>query len=145
MYKKVFIIIVTILLVAGNIYFYNQSKKLDYRITVGKPVGNDYATMGIDLYDKPLSNKDEYNLLIFSLINGTYIEKPEVCEKLPDLQISFNDWEENIEYSIVNFWINEDSVVIELNGQKPDYRIIEGSRATDLKKIIERYPNKTYK
>ena len=77
MYKKVSIVLLGILLalsVLGNVYFYKQTKKLDYSITIGKPVGNDYSTTAVN-YHETLTDKDsdKATLLIFSLIAKTPI------------------------------------------------------------------------
>lgn len=147
MYKKVLIGIVIVLLVCGNIYFYNQSQKLDYRIMMGVPVTGqgDYPSTGINFYDEPLSDRDDANLLILSFMDGVSVDKPKVCEKLPNLTVVFNDWKKNISYYQVNLWIDGDKVIIGTNTHESKYKIIDSSQAIELKKIIERYPTKTYK
>lgn len=146
MYKKILIVISIALLVLGNIYFYNKTENLDYAITIGVPTGNDYSTMGIDYYE-PLTDKDkdEANLLIFSLMDGVSIDKPKVCEELPNVAIMFSDWKNNISYYKVYLWINGNDVVIASDEFQPKYKIIDDSRAIEIKKIIEKYKVKTYK
>lgn len=147
MYKKVLFVIFIALLVLGNIYFYNKTEKLDYAITIGKPVGNYSATTGVDGVDfyEPVTDREEANLLIFSFMNGVSIDKPKICENLPDLTIVFNDWKKNIAYYQVNLWVDGDSVVIANDGNEPEYKIINNGREVELKKIIERYGTKVYK
>lgn len=146
MYKKVLLVIFIVLLVLGNIYFYNQAKKLDYAITIGKPVGSNYQTMGVNFYE-PLSDRDDANLLIFSLMDGVSVDKPKVFEELPNLTVWFNDWEKNTSYYQANLWINENSIIIETNrhGDQPKYKIIDSSKSSELKKLIKKYTVKTYK
>lgn len=146
MYKKVlFIIFIALLL--GNIYFYNKTEKLDYAITIGKPVGKYSATTGVDGVDfyEPVTDREEANLLIFSFMKGVSIDKPKICENLPDLTIVFNDWEKNIAYYQVNLWVDGDSVVITNDGYEPEYKIINDGGAVEIKKIIEMYGTKVYK
>ena len=147
MYKKILILIIIIVLGIGNIYFYKQSKKLVYDINIGVPVDVEGETYGIDFYET-LSDRDEANLLIFSFMSGVSIEKPKVCEELPKLTVWFSEWEKGITYRQVNMWIDNDKVIIEtdVNSEMPNYRMIDGNRAEDLKKIIEKYSvTKIYK
>lgn len=143
MYKKI-LIVISIALLLGNIYFYNKTENLDYAITIGVPTGSDYSSMGIDYYE-PLTDKDEANLLIFSLMDGVSIDKPKVCKELPNLAIMFSDWKKNISYYKVYLWINGNDVVIASDESQPKYKIIDDSRAIEVKKIIEKYKVKTYK
>ena len=149
MYKKVLLVTFIVLLVLGNIFFYNQTQKLDYSITIGIPIMGEgtYPSMGIDFYDEPLSDRNEANLLIFSFMNAVSIDKPKVCEELPNLTVWINDWKNGISYYQVNLWLNENSIIIESDecGEEPKYKIIDGSNVTELKKVFERYKDKTYK
>lgn len=147
MYKKVMIAVVIVLLALGNIYFYNKAQKLDYVITVGKPVSEEPQSMTVNYavdYYEDLKDRDEVNLLMFSLMNYEVVDKPKVCDNLPDLAIMISDTRDNMSYYQTNLWIDGDSVVMVTNGDEPIYKLIDGNRAIELKKIIERYPVKTY-
>ena len=148
MYKKVSIVLLGILLalsVLGNVYFYKQTKKLDYSIMIGKPVGNDYLTTAVD-YHETLTDKDsdKATLLIFSLMDGVSIDKPEISENLPNLAIMFSDRRQKIGYYTAKFWVDGDTVIIENSLSEPKYRLLDGYRAEELKKLIETYKVKIY-
>ncbi len=147
MVKKILFVIFIALLVLGNIYFYSKTEKLDYAITIGKPVGKYSKTTGVDgvVFYEPVTDKGEANLLIFSFMKGVSIDKPKKCENLPDLTVVFNDWEKNIAYYQVNLWVDGDNVVIANDGPGPEYKMINNGRAVELKKIIERYGTMVYK
>lgn len=152
MYKKILIAIVIIVLGLGNIYFYNQSKKLDYAIRIGTTVeghiveedGN-YPSIGFDFYE-PLSDRDEANILLFSLLNGVSVEKPKVCETLPNLVVYISDWKNEITYYTASMWIDDDIVIIKIDVDDTEYKAISGKSASDLKNLIEKYDvTKIYK
>lgn len=77
-------------------------------------------------------------------MDAVSIDKPKVCEKIPDLAIWFSDRKEGITYYIVNLWVDENALVIETDGEQPKYKLIDGSKALELKKILKRYKAKTY-
>lgn len=148
MYKKVLIGILGILLVLsalGNVYFYKQTKKLDYSIIIGKPVGNNSSTMGIH-YHETLTDKDsdQATLLIFSLMDGVSIDKPEISKNLPNLAIMFSDRRQNLGFYTAKFWIDGDTVIMENSLAEPEYRLIDGYRTEELKELIESYKVKAY-
>lgn len=148
MYKKVSIVILGILLVLsvlGNMYFYKQTKKLDYSIMIGKPVESDYSTTAVD-YHETLTDKDsdKATLLIFSLMDGVSIDKPEISKSLPNLAIMFSDRRQNLGYYTAKFWIDGDTVIIENSLSESKYRLLDGHRAEELKNLIESYKVKIY-
>lgn len=140
MYRKVLIVIIIVILGLGNIYFYNQSQKLDYAINIGIPITGSDSTTGIKFYE-PLTDKEEASLLIFAFMSGISIEKPKICQKSPNFTIWFNDWDKGIMYRQVNMWLDGNSVIIEIdvNADHSEYRQIDGNRAENLKNIIEKY------
>lgn len=154
MYKKILIAIIIIVLGLGNVYFYNKSKKLDYAIRIGTPTegyivkedGN-FPSTGIDFYE-PLSDRNEANILLFSLLNSVSVEKPKVCETLPNLVVYISEWKNGVTYYQVSMWIDDDTVIIktDIDDTESKYKAISGTRASDLKNLIEKYDvTKTYK
>ena len=101
--------------------------------------------MGIDYYET-LTDKDsdKATLLIFSLMDGVSIDKPEISENLPNLSIMFSDRRQNLGFHIAKFWIDDDTVIIENGLSESNYRILDGHRAEELKKLIETYKVKIY-
>ena len=67
-------------------------------------------------------------------MDGVSVHKPKVCEVIPNLTVWFNDWKKNIVYYQVNLWVDEDAVVIKTGGDQTKYKIINGSRAIEVKK-----------
>ncbi|MGL5087233.1 MAG: hypothetical protein ACRC68_16225 [Clostridium sp.] len=147
MYKKILVIILIAILVIGNVYFYNKTKKLDrdikkldYDISIGTPVGSRSSIERTD-FVKPLFDREEASRIIFSLMDGISIDKPKVCEKLPDSTIWFNGLDEGVVYYIVNLWVDENTIIVETNVNAPEanYKKIVGNNAIEIKKIIEKY------
>lgn len=140
MYKKVLLTIAIVLLVFGNIYLSTKTEKLDYDITVGIPVrGEDGSVASNFLNAKPVLDKSESNSLIFYFMDATSIDKPEICENLPNLVIKFNDSKDGIQYYKVNVWIDGNSLIIGTTGEQPKYKIIDNGREEEILKIIEKY------
>ena len=101
----------------------------------------EYPTIGVNFTkSKPLSDKNEANNLIFSLMEATTIKKPEICDELPNASIQFYDWKNNISYYNINIWIDKDCIIIEdENKGETKYKKIDNTYdVTNLKKIIER-------
>lgn len=144
MHKKIFFIILTALLVLSSVYFYKKTEKLDYAIRIGTPVGSGSSIDRTD-FAKPLSDKGEANILIFSLMDSISIDKPKICEKLPDSTIWFDDWNVGATYFIVNLWVDDNAIIVEtdVHSPEPTFKEIVGDRATELKKIIDKYKIKT--
>lgn len=136
MYKKILVAALIALLFSGNIYFYNKTEKLDYAIRIGT-----HASRGEINFNKPLSNREDSNMVIFSLIDGISIEKPTVCEKLPDSTIWIDDWTLGATYLIVNLWVDNDTVIFEtgVNSTEPEYKKVDGARGVELKKLLAKY------
>lgn len=140
MFKKLSLLIIISLLLGSNIYLYTKTEKLDYDILVGTPVKGEDESIGSNfLNSKPISNKDDFNTLIFYLMDATSIDKPKICENLPDSIITFNDWENGIQYYEINIWINKNSLIIGTIGEESSYKIIENNRAEEILNIIEKY------
>lgn len=140
MYKKILVISIIVILCIGNVYFYNKSSKLDYAIKIGTPSGTGTTVEKTD-FSEALSDKEEANILTFSLMEGISIEKPEVCNNIPTSTIWFNDWNEGVVYYIVNLWEDGDTIIVEtdVNSEKPLYKKIDGSIAVEIKKLIDKY------
>lgn len=138
--KKILLFLLITILVLSNGYLYTKMEKLDYAIVIGTPAVNGNVIERTD-FSKPLSDKDDFNTVIFTLIDGQPIDKPEVCQRLADSTIRFNDWDFGVTYYIVNVWFDGNDIIIEnnVNSESPNYRKISGSRATELKRIIEKY------
>lgn len=128
----------------GNVYFYSKTEKLDYSILIGTPSGNGNTVERTD-FSKPLSDKDEASEIIFTLMNCDSIDKPKICERLPDSTIWFNSWDVGITYFVVNLWVDGNDIIVEsnVNSSTPWYRKITGDRAIGMKNIIEKYKIKT--
>lgn len=123
--KKILIFISIIILFIGNIYFINKSQKLDYEILIGIPIkGENSDTICVNLSkSKPLNNRNEINIIIFSLMNASSIEKSELSKSIRGSTIWINDSKEGITYYKINFWINENSIIIENeNETKTEYK-----------------------
>lgn len=117
---------------------YTKTEKLDYDIIVGIPVrGEDGSGARNFLNAKPVSDKSEFNSLIFSFMDATSIDKPKVCESLPNSIIAFKDRKYGIQY--YNIWIDGKSLIIGTTGEQPKYKMIEDARAQEILKIIEKY------
>lgn len=140
MYKKILLALLVALLILGNVYFYNKTEKIDYAIKIGTPSGSGSSVERTD-FSKPLSDKDEANALIFSLMDGISIDKPKVCEKLPNSTIWFDDWNIGATYFIVNLWVDENDIIVEtnVNSSAPTYKKIIGDRATSINNLINKY------
>ena len=136
----IFSIVLAVLLSATSLYMYSNYEKVDYAIKIGTPTGSSSLEEKI-LFNEPLYDKKEANLLIFSLINAKSIDKPKISEKLPNAVISFDDWKEGVNYFKAKLWIDGDNIVVETNDSlvNSDYKLISGSEATDIKKIVEKY------
>lgn len=136
--KKILIFISIIILFIGNIYFINKSQKLDYEILIGIPIkGENSDTICVNTSkSKPLNNRNEINIIIFSLMNASSIEKPELSKSIPGSTIWSNDSKEGITYYKINLWINENSIIIENeNETKTEYKKIDNTYSiTNLKK-----------
>lgn len=113
---------------------------MDYSIIIGTISGTNNTLEKID-FSNPLSNKDDANLIIFPLMRAESIEKPEICEGLPDSTIYFNSWNEGVTYSIFYLWFNENNFIIEnnVNSETPIYKKITDFDAEEFKKIIDKY------
>ena len=138
--KNIVLFLLISLLVLSNGYLYTKIKKLDYAIMIGTQFVDDNAQVKT-IFSKPLSDKNEFTTVIFTLMDGQSIDKPEVCEKLADSTIFFNDWDFEVTYCTVNLWFDGNDIIIEnnVNSKSPNYRKISGDRATELKRIIEKY------
>lgn len=138
--KTILIPLFIILLVFGNIYFYSNSQKLAYNIVIGTPVKGESGDIGNNFSDSsPISDKDEFNTLIFSIMDATSVNRPTICETLPNATIMFNDYKYGIQYYSINVWVRNNSVFIETTGDKSTYKIINSSRCQDFLNIIQKY------
>lgn len=143
MYKKIGIIILIIFLALGNVYFYTKTDKLDYDIIIGNTVIGENSDVAINFSkSKPISNKDDFNSIVFSLMDSVSIDKPKICENPPDSVITFNDRKNGIQYYTANFWINNNILIVQSNGNESNYKIIEADRAQEIIKIIKKYITK---
>ncbi|MGL5149918.1 MAG: hypothetical protein ACRC7N_05000 [Clostridium sp.] len=140
MYKKILLVLLIAILVSGNVYLYNKMENLDYSIIIGTPYGSSNVVERTD-FSKPLSDRDEVNEIIFTLMSGDSIVKPDVCKKLPDSTIWVNDWDIGATYFVVNIWVDGDDIIIEsgINSVSPSYKKVTGDRATTLKSIMQKY------
>ncbi|SCK03386.1 Uncharacterised protein [uncultured Clostridium sp.] len=143
MYKKIGIIVLILVLALGNVYFYTKIDKLDYDIIIGTTVIGENSDIAINFSkSKPISNKDDFNSIVFSLMDSVSIDKPKICENPPDSVITFNDRKDGIQYYTANIWINNNSLIIKSNGNESTYKIIEADRAQEIIKIIKKYITK---
>ncbi|MBS6503730.1 MAG: hypothetical protein KH415_19310 [Clostridium sp.] len=70
-----------------------------------------------------MNNRNEINIIIFSLMNASSIEKSELSKSIRGSTIWINDSKEGITYYKINFWINENSIIIENeNETKTEYK-----------------------
>ena len=142
MYKKLSLLLIISLLI-GNIYLYTKIQKLDYDIVIGVPVVGENGDIANNfLNSKPISNKDDFNSLIFSLIDATSINKPIICENLPNSIITINDRENAIQYYDAYVWIDGTSLIIGTIEENPIYKIIDTNNSQKILKIIEKYTAK---
>ncbi|MFQ8921906.1 MAG: hypothetical protein ACLR60_08435 [Clostridium paraputrificum] len=137
MYKKAGAIILIAILISSNMYLYNKIKKADYDITIGIPVISENNDTAINFSDfNFISNKDEFNMITFYLMDAQIIDKPKVCDNTPNLVLTFNNNKDKIQYYKINIWINENSLIVKGNN---DYKLIESNRSKDIIEIIKKY------
>lgn len=144
MYKKIGTLIIVVLLILSNIFLYSKVNKSDYDIKIGIPtVSENDNSLAIDFSNfKPISNKDEFNLITFYLIDANSIDKPKVCENTPNWVITLNNQKNKIQYYTAYIWLDGNSLIIKPNNQqKNDYKVIEDFKAKDIIEIIEKYKN----
>lgn len=142
MHKKIGIIILIVLLILSNIFLYSKVNKSDYDIKIGVPtISKNDNNLAINFSNfKPISNKDEFNLITFYLIDANLIDKPKICENIPNWVITLNNKKDKIQYYTAYIWIDKNSLIIKSNNeQENDYKVIKDYKAKDIIKIIEKY------
>ena len=144
MFKKIATIILVIFLTLSNIFLYSKVNKSDYDIKIGTPtVSENDNNLAINFSNfKPISNKDEFNLITFYLIDAISIDKPQICDNIPNWVITFNNKKDKIQYYTAYIWIDGNSLIIKSNNEEEnDYKIIKDINAETVIKIIEKYRN----
>ncbi|GEM_PF-2050944 len=116
MNKKISVLVLVIIFGMFFVYIYGEHNPLDYSVMIGRPVTSENHSMvnGVDFTNSTsLSNKQDINKLIFSLMDAVSIPKPELSENIPDATLWISDSSEGITYYKTNIWIGEKAIVIE--------------------------------
>ena len=139
--KKILTAILVIVLIISNAYFIYESQKSDYEILIGVPVKGEDDSAAVNYQkSKPLTEKEDRNTVLFSLLQARSIEKPEITEQLADAVIAISDPQANISYAQISLWVDESSIIAETGDEElPDYKeITDNSYADELRNIIEK-------
>ena len=128
-------------LLISNAYFIYEPQKSDYEILIGVPVKDEDDSAAVDYQkSKPLTEKEDRNIVLFSLLQARSIEKPKITEQLADAVIMIGDPQADVSYAQITLWVDESSIIAETgDGELPDYKEIAGnSYADELRNIIEK-------
>lgn len=139
--KKILTAILVIVLIISNVYLLYESQKSDYEISIGVPVKGEDDSAAVDYQkSKPLTEKEDRNIVLFSLLQARSIEKPKITEQLADAVIMIGDPQADVSYAQITLWVDESSIIAETgDGELPDYKEIAGnSYADELRNIIEK-------
>ena len=88
--KKILTAILVTVLIISNAYFIYESQK-----------------------SKPLTEKEDRNTVLFSLLQARSIEKPKIMEQLADAVIMIGDPQAGISYAQITLWVDESSIIAE--------------------------------
>lgn len=132
-------IVVMILLAGSNIYFIHKSGELDYSIMIGIPSADENGELGaVDFTkSKPLSDREDMNTVIFSLMGAVAAEdKP---EQNPDAEVWISDAKSGICYCKVRLWIGDHEILLEREDTDGNAyeKIVNELYVTKWKSIIE--------
>lgn len=119
-------------LVAGNVYFINESRKPPYPMMIGRLVRVDRIDFG-----DVIKSKEDVHDITFALIDARSIEKPEVSNNLPDATLWINDWHIGVTWRIVDVWFDGDEVIF--GSRDKNYKTIIGNQGERIKEIIFKY------
>lgn len=136
-WKNILICCLVILLILSNIYYLNYSQVIWYEILVGVPTMNGTGT---DFSQStPLSNEEQIEMVLFSMLNSNMIPKPAIADNRPSAVVWINAPREGITYLRANVWLDRDVIVFLIeNTEHIEYRVVNSTYyASQLKKIIE--------
>lgn len=140
-WKNILICCLVILLILSNIYYLNYSQVIWYEILVGVPaVNEENVVAGTDFSrSTPLSNKEQIEMVLFSMLNSNMIPKPAIADNHPDAVIWINDPKGSVTYLRANVWLERDVIVFLIeNTEHIEYRVVNSTYyASQLKIIIE--------
>ena len=106
--KKILTAILVIVLIISNVYLLYESQKSDYEILIGVPVKGEDDSAAVDYQkSKPLTEKEDRNTVLFSLLQARSIEKPKITEQLADAVIMIGDPQADISYAQITLWVDE--------------------------------------
>ena len=125
------------LLLGLSYYLFTENKKLDFKMTIAT-----YTSNNGRLISHPISDKDDYRAILFSLIDTTSIEEPAIASKLPDASILIGDSKQGIGYLDSDIWFDNDKIIFNL-GRKynidSNYKEISSEGVDYIIELISKY------
>lgn len=129
--------VIIFLLLGLSYYLFTENKKLDYKMTIGTYTDNNGR-----LISYPISDKDDYRAILFSLIDANSIEEPAIANKLPDASILIGDSKQGIGYLDSDVWFDNDKIIFNLGGKyniDSKYKEISGDGVEYIIELISKY------
>lgn len=129
--------LVIIILLGVCLYFYKESKNLDYSMYIGTPVKTDQIN-----YSEVIRNKDDFRTIQLALINAISIDKPIISDNTPTAIVKIDDLEQGICFLFADIWFDNDKVIFALGGNEindVEYKEINGDFAKTVIECISKY------
>ncbi len=146
--KAILPYILILLLLCSNLYFILRPEEdpADYRITFAR-VGEGDSSEESFLFSEPLTDKDEIDTVIFSLMHAEVVEPPEAVKAPADTSLWITSVRSGMGYIRAKLWLYEGKIIYCPDGDdQPIYRVIDTPYyAEQLTKLAQKYtPTGTY-
>lgn len=137
-----------LLLLGGNLYFFNENTKPDNNILIGVPING--VNGARTEFSEPIKEKDDSNLIQLALMNAISIDKPKIADKLPDATIMINDRDIGVSYLSVDVWFDNEKAIFSLGGRDSStsearYKETVGDFGEEIINCISKYQNEDSK
>ncbi len=149
--KAIIPYILVLLLLGSNLYFILRPREnpIDYQITFAR-IGTRTVAGSPEEYfvhSEPLTDKDELDIVIFSLMHGKTVEAPEAVKTPADTSIWITAAQSGIVCIQAKLWLCDGKIIYCLNDDdQPVYRVLDTPYyAEKLTKLAQKYsPTGTY-